>query len=113
MREKTKKQKNNKIVKLNKKKIIIISTVPVAIIIGTTIGIYFAVRTEPKPLPSNIEEISWEKAREKAIINPTTDDEEIYGIYVSEEDCPFCNIALYGTSELEDGEDWELIGAFS
>jgi len=58
MKFKNNKKNGTKIVKYNKKKIIIISTIIAAIIAGTSVGIYYAVKPKPEKYPGNIKKVS-------------------------------------------------------
>lgn len=116
-----KRTNNTKLIRLNKKKIAIWSTVAVLLITGISLTLYFTLRTTGYPFPSELTQTTGTELAEIALSgehghwedtddNPDTPDEmvdgELWGIYIgstnSDEGCPHCHEAIYGTQDIKD-----------
>lgn len=110
-------KKDDQIVKLNKKKIIIISLIVIIFIVGLSVGLYFAFRPEKTPLVRN-DHTHWvdvDKAKKsiKDTKSDNEDDPNIVGLYFGIENSDLSDLALYGDTALNNDEKEDLSGPFS
>lgn len=101
-----------RLVKYNKKKITIISLIVIAIIVGTSLGIYYAVRPKAAFFSKNVSVSSSSTIRSK-IKNIKVD--EVIGVYFYNKESTEDKDMVYGLPEKEDGDHdvHSLDGAFS
>lgn len=108
-----KKTNNNKLIKLNKKKIAIWSTVALLFTVGLSLTLYFTLRPNKAKWPSSLEQLTVDEAIDITLGEEHAD--EVFGIYIgstdSDEGCPHCHEAIYGTTDLTDSS--EINGEFS
>ncbi len=101
--------KNEKLIKLNKTKIIVIVSIVIVLIISISIGIYFAVRPSSQLLPKNISWTSAENIQKKVTDEDLIDSGKITGVYIGANDSDETNLSIYGSTTEKD----ELLGPFS
>ena len=112
-----KKNKSERVVKRNKKKIIIWSTVFVVLATGISLTLYFVLRGSGKQWPENLTELSLQEAidRTNSYDDENLTEDDIWGLYIGSSDfengCQHCREAIYG--ETNPNEDTAPDGEFS
>lgn len=101
--------KNEKLIKLNKTKIIVIVSIVIILIVSISVGIYFAVRPSKQLLPDNIKWTSASSIQKKVTDDDLIDSGKITGVYIGSKSSDESNLSIYGSTTEKD----ELLGPFS
>lgn len=104
------KKKSEKLIKYNRKKIIIISVIVLGIIAGISVGIYYAVQQPDKKFSKNVSKVSAQTARNKV---EKMEVDDVMGIYLYDQSSDIDKQVVYGENEDGSFNYQSLEGPFS